>query len=336
MKISIKQISEKTGFSPATISNALNHKKGVNKETSAIIFKAAKELGYISEPSLSKIKVVIYKKKGSVIEDSPFFSLVLDGAEAACEAAGLELIACYLDKRTSDYNEQVNWLVNDSTCGLILLGSELEEEDLFYYKKAKCPIVLIDYWCSDMSLNAFMCNNADGIVQAITYLIQKGHTKIGYLKGRLRIYPFRARGAALRSVLAQNNLTLSSKYTVSLASSMNGSYEDMVEFLKTSPELPTAFFADNDVIAMGAIKALKEFGYRIPEDVSIIGFDDLPFCEIISPKLTTIRTVKKEMGQMAVEKIVDMVKNKSDVTVRSILSTTFVERESVRDIHGSV
>lgn len=332
MKISIKQISEATGFSPATISNALNHKKGVNKETSAAIFKAARDMGYITDSRISKIKVVIYKKKGSVIEDSPFFALVLDGAEAACNAAGLELIACYLDKRTSDYQDQLKWLTDDTTCGLILLGSELEEEDLVYYKNAKSPIVLIDYWCNDMSLNAIMSNNTDGIAQAVNYLIKKGHKQIGYLRGKLRIYPFRARGSSLRSALAQNDLPLQGKYIFSISSSMNGSYEDMCRYLKNSPELPTAFFSDNDVIAIGAMKALKEFGYRIPEDVSLIGFDDLPFCEIISPRLTTIHTVKKELGKMAVEKIVDMIKNKSEITSRTIISTTFMERESVKDL----
>lgn len=334
MKVNIKQISESTGFSSATISNALNHKKGVNKETSAIIFKAAKDMGYITESKIAKIKIVIYRKKGSVIEDSPFFALVMDGAEAACNSAGLELIACYLDKRNSDYQDQIKWLVNDTTCGLILFGSELEEEDLNLYKNAKCPIVLIDYWCNDMSFNSFMCNNSDSMLQAVNYLIDKGHKDIGYLRGRLRIYPFRGRGSALRTFLAQNNLTLPNKYIFTIASSINGSYEDMAEYLKTKPELPTAFFADNDVIAIGAMKALKEYGYRIPEDISLIGFDDLPFCEIISPKLTTIRTVKKEMGQMAVDKIMDIVKGKTDITVRTILSTTFVERESVKDLRG--
>jgi len=332
MKISMQKISEVTGFSPATVCNALNHKRGVNKDTSALIFKTARELGYITEESISKIKVIIYRKSGSVIEDSPFFSLVMDGAEAACKSSGLELVALYLDKRNSDYQDQIRWHINDSTSGMIVIGSELEEEELDRFRTAKCPVVLIDYWCNDMSFNSFLANNSASMFQVVDYLIKKGHKKIGYLRGKIRIYPFRARSAALRQVLAQNNLRLPDKYVVTISSSMDGSYNDMAAYLKTKPILPTAFFADNDVIAVGAMKALKEFGYRVPEDISLIGFDDLPFCEITSPKLTTIRTVKKELGKMAVEKILDMAKNGNHIRTKVEFSTTFIERDSVRDL----
>jgi len=332
MKVSIKKISEVTGFSQATVCNALNHKRGVNKITSAQIIKAAKELGYISEASIFRIKIIIYRKSGSVIEDSPFFSLVMDGAEIACRAAGLELIVVYLDKRNSEYHDQIRWLISDTTSGLIVIGSELEEEELDRFRIAKCPVMLIDYWCNDMSFNSLMANNSASMVQIVEYLVKKGHKKIGYLRGKIRIYPFRARSSALRSVLAQHNLQLADKYTVTISTSMDGSYNDMAAYLKTNPVLPTAFFADNDVIAVGAMKALKEFGYRIPEDISLIGFDDLPFCEITSPKLTTIRTVKKELGQMAVEKILDMVKNGDHIKTKVEISTTFIERDSVREL----
>ena len=332
MKVSIKKISEVTGFSQATVCNALNHKRGVNKTTSTQIIKVAKELGYISEASISRIKIIIYRKSGSVIEDSPFFSLVMDGAEVACRAAGLELIVVYLDKRNSEYHDQIRWLISDTTSGLIVIGSELEEEELDRFRIAKCPVMLIDYWCNDMSFNSLMANNSASMVQVVEYLVKKGHKKIGYLRGKIRIYPFRARSSALRSALAQHNLQLADKYTVTISTSMDGSYNDMAAYLKTDPVLPSAFFADNDVIAVGAMKALKEFGYRIPEDISLIGFDDLPFCEITSPKLTTIRTVKKELGQMAVEKILDMVKNGDHIKTKVEISTTFIERDSVRQL----
>jgi len=332
MKISIKKISEITGFSPATVCNALNHKRGVNRNTSAQIFKIAKELGYITEESISRIKVIVFRKSGSVIEDSPFFSLVMDGAEEACKTAGLELVVVYLDKRNSEYQEQIRWLVSDSTSGIVIIGSELEEEELDRFRITKCPVVLIDYWCNDMSFNAFMANNSASMFLVVDYLVKKGHKKIGYLRGKIRVYPFRARSAALQKILAQNNLQLPDKYVVTISTSMEGSYKDMAAYLKTNPELPTAFFADNDVIAVGAMKALKEYGYRIPEDISLIGFDDLPFCEITSPKLTTIRTVKREVGQTAVEKILDMVKNGDHIKTKVEFSTTFIERDSVREL----
>ncbi|MEG1427702.1 MAG: substrate-binding domain-containing protein, partial [Oscillospiraceae bacterium] len=97
------------------------------------------------------------------------------------------------------------------------------------------------------------------------------------------------------------------------------------------PKLPTAFFADNDIIALGAMKALCENGYKIPEDISVIGFDDLPFGAISSPSLTTIRVYKQEMGQTAVRRLIETIKNESSIKTKIQVCNTFVERDSVRD-----
>ena len=111
MKASIKQISEITGFSPATISNALNHKKGVNQKTAERIFQVAKEIGYISENKITKIKLVIYKRNGLIIDDSPFFPILLKGVENECRASGYEMVICNVDRNDPDYEEhRIRWL----------------------------------------------------------------------------------------------------------------------------------------------------------------------------------------------------------------------------------
>lgn len=333
MKVSIKQISEATGFSPATISNALNHKKGVNKETAAEIFRIAKELGYISEVRIAKIKFVIYKRNGLIIDDSPFFSLLIDGVEKECRNAGYEMVIQNLDRRSPDYEEQVKWIINDTASAVVLLGTELMEEDLEIYKGAKCPFLILDYWSSDMSFNGVLINNSDSARMAVEYLIDKGHQEIGYLRGNFRIKAFRSRAVGYQIALNKHNIPINSKYTFTLSTTMDGSYKDMEEYLKKKPKLPTAFFADNDMIALGAMKALQEAGYRIPEDISVIGFDDLPFCEIASPRLTTLRVSKQEMGQLAVRRISDMMKYGGDTRTKIQVCTDFVERDSVRDVN---
>lgn len=161
MKISIKEISRVTGFSPATVSNALNRKKGVNIETSSKIFQAAKELGYISESSITKIKLVIYKKNGLIIEDTPFFSLLIDGFEKECRARGYEMQLSYIDRRKEDYDIEVQRLINDTSAAITLLGAELSSEEFEVFKSAKCPLMTLDYWNSDMSCNGVIINNSD-------------------------------------------------------------------------------------------------------------------------------------------------------------------------------
>ena len=105
----------------------------------------------------------------------------------------------------------------------------------------------------------------------------------------------------------------------------------MLEHLKQKPKLPTAFFADNDMIALGAMKALQEMGYRIPEDVSIVGFDDLPFSEISNPPLTTLRVPKQEMGRLAVRKLVEVINGNAKIKMKTQVCTAFIERASVSD-----
>ena len=97
--------------------------------------------------------------------------------------------------------------------------------------------------------------------------------------------------------------------------------------------MPTAFFADNDMIALGCIKAFEEYGYRVPEDISVIGFDDLPFCEISTPRLTTIKVYKYEMGQLAVRRLIELMKDgNSKINTKTQVCTEFVERDSVADL----
>lgn len=332
MKVSIKKISEITGFSPATVSNALNYKKGVNKDTAAQVFKIARELGYIEESRITKIKFVTYKKRGSIMEDTPFFSLLMDGVEKECRACGLEMSLHTLDQREDDYEEQVRRLIHDRTAGIILLGTELAEEDLEIYRTAECPFITLDYWSSDMSFSGVLINNVDSARMAVEYLVNKGHKKIGYLRGNFRIKAFRSRAVGYQVGMNKANLPVEKKYTITLSANMDGAYRDMLEYLSKQRELPTAFFADNDVIALGAMKALNEKGIRIPEDVSMIGFDDLPFCEISSPRLTTIRVSKQEMGQIAVRRMKELIVSGGGAKQKIQVCTQFMERDSVRDL----
>ncbi|MGF7016514.1 DNA-binding LacI/PurR family transcriptional regulator [Lachnospiraceae bacterium PF1-21] len=332
MKVSIKTISEVTGFSAATVSNALNNKRGVNKETSAEILKVAKELGYISEQRIRKIKFVIFKKNGKIIDDSPFFNLLIDGAEKECRKLGYEMMISHLEQSSPDYEEQVKWLITDNEAAIILLGTELMGRDLDVYRNATCPLVLFDYYDSQMQFDGVLINNEDSSKMATEYLLAKGHERIGYLRGEFRIQAFRGRAVGYARALQKRGQTVNSKYTFTLSTTMEGAYSDFLEILKRKPELPTAFFADNDMIALGAMKALQEMGYRIPEDISIVGFDDLPFSEIVSPRLTTIRVSKPEMGGIAVRKMHEIINHVGVAKVKIGVCTDFIERDSVQEL----
>lgn len=332
MKASIKTISELTGFSPATISNALNHKKGVNKETSEKIFKVADEIGYAVESRISRIKLVIYKRNGSIVDNSPFFTNLLEGVETECRESGYDMVVCNLDRRSDSYEQRLDELLEDKTTAVIMLGTEALDEDFERYKDAKCPLVILDSWCTSMNFNGILINNADSAKNAVEHLIQKGHREIGYLRGKFRIKAFSARANGYNRALFKNGISIKEQYIVTLSTTMDGAYKDMISYLNQRPNLPTAFFADNDMIALGAMKALIEKGYRIPEDVSLIGFDDLTSCEISTPRLTTIKVFKQEMGQLAVRRLLEVIRDGNGIKSKIQICTEFVERDSVKDL----
>lgn len=278
MKVSIRQISEVSGFSPATVSNALNYKKGINKDTARKILEIANEMGYINERKISRIKLVIYKTNGLIIDNSPFFTNLLEGVETECRESGYEMTLCNLDKSSDSFEQRIDEILSDRTTAVIMLGTEAFDEDFERFKHAKCPLVILDSWSSTMDFNGVLINNADSVKNAVEYLIQKGHRDIGYLRGEFRIKAFTARAYGYKRALSKHKISINKQYIVTLSTTMNGAYRDMISYLDQKPKLPTAFFADNDMIALGVMKALIEKGYSIPEDISIIGFDDLRYC----------------------------------------------------------
>lgn len=332
MKVSVKKISEITGFSQATVSNALNRKRGVNQKTAEIILAAAEKLGYFSENRISRIKFVMYKKDGSVVEDTPYFPLMISGVEHECRQNGLDMTICNLDRRDPDFDEQLQQIQQDVACATILLGTELQDEDLDIVLGMNGPYVLIDYWNDELNLNSIMINNADSARKATNYLVQKGHREIGYLYGDFRIVPFEMRYSGYRSALRRNNIELKEEYQISLGTTMDTAYQSMLKYLEENPKLPTAFFADNDMIALGAMKAFTDKHIRIPEDVSIVGFDDLSYSSIASTPLTTLRVPKQEMGRVAVKRLMDIINGNKESYTKIQICTEFIERNSVRQI----
>ncbi len=337
MKVNIKQISDVTGFSAATISNALNGKRGVNKDTAEQIFTVAKRLGYVTEKKINKIKLVVCKKTGDVVTDTPFFSDLIAGMERTGREFGYDTVITNLSLSNV---EEIEQLKREVMTGVILLATELSEEDMKCFDGCEAPLVVIDSWYDNMKYDSVLISNTDSVCQAVEYLFDKGHERVGYLKGTDRITNFYYRQLGFERAHQKRKRPLHPEYDVVIRPIADIAYQDMKQYLEEKRKeatdlrsiLPTAYFADNDIIAIGALKALQEAGIRVPEDVSLIGFDDMPFCEMSSPKLTTIRVFKQEMGTVAVKRLLEHLAEAKVINTKIQVCTQFVERESVRDL----
>lgn len=332
MKVSIRKISELTGFSPATVSNALNRKKGVNRETSEKILKMAEELGYRTEEKIKKIRFVIFRRNGLIIDDSPFHPAVIEGVERQAKKMGYDTVFCHVDVNDVGCRVQIEEILSDTESAVVLLGTEMMEEDFEPFHRAQNKVILLDGWSDEHFFNSVLISNTDSAARAAEYLLHKGHRDIGYIRGDFRIQAFRYREIGLQRVLSREGIPFRQEYVATVGTRIETAYEGMKRYLDNVSVIPTAFFADNDTIAIGAMRALKEYGYAIPKDVSIIGFDNVSFGAISDPPLTTINVYKHEMGEMAVRQLAMSIEDPKKVKMKIQVCTDFVERGSVREI----
>jgi LacI family transcriptional regulator len=332
MKVNIKTISDITGFSQSTISNVLNNKKGVNNNTAETIFRVAREIGYISSSHITSIKVVMYKKSGNILTNTPLISAVLEGVENEGHIHGLNTIIYNIGKDDVQFQSKLDSITRERNSGIILLATELDWTDMKPFLNVSIPMVVLDAWFKEGHFDSILMDNTGSLYLSVSCLVKKGHTKIGFINSAIPILNFVYRRNGFNAAMKEYNLAVEEKFCFDLAPTSNGAYEDMCRFLEKKPELPSAFCIVNDIIAFGVMKALQEYGYSIPDDISIVGFDNMPFSEITSPPLTTIDVPKRELGEIAVRRLIEKTANKTEIPSTIQLLTSLVERKTVKQI----
>lgn len=339
MAISSKELAAILGVSPSAISIALNNKDGISPETREKILRAAKEYGIHKSEKTSTgksrslfINLVIFKKHGMVYGDTPFFSEVIEGISKQVKQVGYSLLVTYL-YGNQDRKEQLRSLNLSECAGLILLATEMSEEDIKWFSSANRAVVVLDSYFENYSLDCIVIDNIQGAFLATSHLIEYGHKNIGHLASSVEINNFKERHEGFVKAVNRSSETCDSIFnTIRLRPTTEGAYEDMKTYLEKNPKLPTAFFSDNDIIAISCMRALKEACYKIPQDISIVGFDDTPMAYVTSPKLTTVRVAKEMLGTRAVIRLLEKINNPSDASFKIALNTSLEIRESVTRI----
>lgn len=336
MSITSKELADILNVSPATVSMVLNNKQGISEETRDMVLKAAKEYDLQvkkvpSAKSKLSLQYIIYKKSGEVVGDTPFFSQVTEGIIQECQQRDCTLKMSYF-YGNDDFEPQFEEILKKKCSGILLLGTEMDLDTFEHFKKLDIPLVLMDCYHDDIDINTVLINNTQGAYAATNNLIKHGHKKIGYLKSKVRINNFKERADGYYKALRQNNIPFDHPYVLEISPEAKQGYIDMCNILQNKPELATAYFADNDIVAAAAIRAFKDYNYKIPDDISVIGFDDMPECQVISPPLSTMNVDKKKLGALAVSRLTEVVRNIDGAVIKLALSTQLVERESVKTI----
>lgn len=338
MKTIMQDIAKLAGVSPGTVSNALNDRKGVGKETKAKIIKIAEELGYFRNHKKNEEKVmrlILFKKHGYVVADTQFFSALLEACENECRQNGYELLISQVIHGEHDKENVFKIINQDKIDGILLLATEMNEEDFCYFENLDIPVVVLDSYFALKSYDYIVINNISGAYRATKYFIDNGHKRIGMLGSSINISNFDYRYKGFKKAIEESGLTINKEDEILVEPTLDGSYRDVKKYLEQNKgkELPTALFAFNDIIALGAMKVMQEEGISIPKDISIIGFDDIPFSSLSNPNMTTVKVYTEKMGSIAVKRLIEKI-NEEDksIPLKIEIDTRLVERNSVAKI----
>lgn len=336
MKYKAKDVAKELGVSPATVSLVLNNKPGVGEEKRQEILKKIAELDceyLLKEGGVNKgdIGFVVYKCGGIIIDEYPFFNYLTESLNKAIEQNNYTMTMLYLDKNMP-FNERYLALENYRYAGYIVYAVEMYPEDMELFSKLNVPCVFLDNPFPTLDVDTVTVDNYLGIYQAFEHLYEKGHREIGYIKSKFSILCFEERMSTYKECLQKHGLSFREDFVMDVGYLECETGKDVECYLDRHTDLPTAFLADNDLLACRAVQVFKKRGIQVPDDVSVVGFDNRPICSFTEPKVTTVQLNGEEMGQMAVEMLMKKLNGERKFSSKYKLGTKLIKNESVKDL----
>ena len=329
----LRDIARAAGVSLTAVSLVLNEKPGVGAEKREQIQTLLRENGYTlrsaqeEDVPVRNICFLKYSKHSYLVNGNPgFVTQIIDAAEMECRRHGYNLlITAFNDPESIDLPALLD---KTTTAGVILLGTELETEDMAYFSRVSKPLVVVDNSAWGLPISAVTMHNWDSIAAVVEHLRSLGHREIGFLYNSIPSSNDRDRRAAFEDSLRNANLPFSPDRVYDIFPTMDGARESMLKLLDRGVRLPTALVANNDSIAIGALRAMKERGIRVPEEISLVGFDGLPFSAVSDPPLTTVSVSCADIGHWAVHVLHEKIRGRTAAPCRVFVGTSLLVRGS--------
>lgn len=335
----LESLAKHLNLSESTISRALNGKSEkyrISSKTTKLILETAKAMNYEPNQLARGLRLQRTNTIGIIIPDitNPFFSKIVRWIENAARENGVSTLISDSNEKTENEKLSVQLFSNRKIDGMIISPVGEESEHLVKAGNKNMPIVLIDRFLDGLNFPFVGSNNFDGAKEAIDYLISRGHKKIGFIQGTCDTSVNRERVNGYIQSLNNNNIPLDMSLVVGNSFEEENGYLE-TKLLLNSKKKITAIFAASNLIALGAIKAINEENLKIPEDISIISFDDQPYSDYLSTPMTTVAQQSKEIGTLAFKMLADMIKTKKLNNINKIqLPTKLIIRNSVKSISG--
>ena len=324
----IKDIAQKAGVSPATVSRVLNYDPdlSVSKETEQKVFEIAEALNYTKHKNKRResavLRLVQWYDSEEELADLYYLAIRL-GIEKRAEELNIRLM-----------KEQLSELSDTETQGTIAVG-KFDQAQMKQLKKLNEELLFVDFDGLALGINSLVVDFSQGVQLIIDQFIKEKHERIGILSGMEYTKGSRHEIDDPRFLVFREYLTRLKLYNeadhLQGAFTIEGGYTAMKTYLESHTDYPTAFFASSDALAIGAMRAIQGHGLRIPEDISVIGFNDVSVAKYVTPALTTVKVYTEWMGELAVSTILELIQEKAPVPRKITVGTELILRESTRD-----
>lgn len=337
MACTLKDVAMAAGVSPATVSLVLNNRSGISQETRESVLSAAMRLNYPMRSSNNKVNAsrpvcfIKIASHGEVVNDDhkAFISDYIDGIENRARRYGYPLeIRSYSG---FDVQQILSDIYKQDYSGIIILATELLEKDVLKFKELSIPKVFIDVNYPLFSFDFVNMDNESAVYTVVKRFRDRGLTKIGLVKSKTYTCNFFLRSKYFYEVLHYFGMEINRDWIFEVGASFDKAYNDMLENLSSCTNLPEGLFCVSDVIGIGVMKALKEKGIKIPEEVSVIGFDDSPKCRMTDPELSSVKVPASLIGKRAFEYLRKLMTKEQRIASEKILiGCDVILRDSVR------
>ncbi|MFW5976879.1 MAG: LacI family DNA-binding transcriptional regulator [Bacillota bacterium] len=334
MAVTVKDVAEKAEVSVATVSRAFNKKEGISEQTRKKVLKAASELGY--KPKIQGGKArnigIIFSNRFNSIASDPFYGQVMKGVEKGLIDCNYHLYFKTVNMDQENNSNIISTLYKDKNLtGLILVGQEISENMIEKIKEKNIPVVLIDNDLSEKNIDCVVTNNEAGAKKVVNHLLELGYKEIGFFGGPLTHKSLQKRYYGYCQALEEANIKVNRNlnYIVEKETlTVEKAFKMSKKYLENIGNKIKAVFAANDFQAIGLIRAARSLGYDIPDDFSIVGFDDIESARHTVPPLTTIRVFKEEIGVLAGKRLHDLIQKRLTKAIKILVSVELIVRES--------
>ena len=325
----IHDIAREARVSAMTVSRALNGRPGVSEPTRQKIQGVAERLGYVANVQAKRLAGGKTQVVGMLVPDigTEYVGEIVRGVGDALERSGYDLLLYTTHRDPERERNRLAWVAGGMADGLLTVLPKTIDTHLEMLGRLNLPVVIVDHRGANTHLPTIGTDNLTGARQAVAYLAELGHRRIGFITGDLATGAATERLRGYREGLQAAGLPFDETLVREGDFYQPRGFQGAAELLRL-PDPPTALFASNDVSAFGAVAAVHDLQLRVPDDVSVVGFDDVPSARQTHPPLTTVRQPLYEMGAAATRLLLSLLRGGEATVARTSLPTTLVVRQS--------